>query len=186
MNKSKQLDDAVIVALGSNVKGRYASCSALLDAALGRFSAAGITVIRRSSLWRSAAWPDPALPEYVNAVALVETGLSPRAALAALLAIESAFGRRRGEPNAPRTLDLDLVAFGRLIIDEPSLTIPHPSAHRRRFVMGPLAEIAAAWVHPVSGETAADLAASADVGADAAVIEAFSIPQDALTRPSRR
>ncbi len=169
MNKSNQLDNAVVVALGSNVKGRYASCSALLDAALKEFADIGLTVARRSSDWRSSAWPDPTLPEYVNAVALVETALAPRALLAALLRLETAFGRRRGEPNAPRTLDLDLIAFGRLVIDEAGLTLPHPRAHHRRFVMGPLAEIAPGWVHPVSGSTAPDLAANADIGADAAV-----------------
>lgn len=179
MNKSNQFDNAVIVALGSNLKDGYPSCSTLLEAALGRFPAVGITVVRRSSWWRSAAWPDPAAPDYLNAVTLVETTLTPRSLLAALIALEAAFGRRRGQPNAARTLDLDLVAYGRRIIHKPGLTIPHPRAHRRRFVMGPLAEIAPAWVHPGLGRTAAELAASADVGHDAAIIEenlAFRTP----------
>ena len=167
MNKSNQFDNVVIVALGSNLKDGYPSCSALLDAALGRFPAVGITVVRRSSGWRSAAWPDPALPDYLNAVALVETRLAPRALLAALIGLEAAFGRRRGRPNGPRTLDLDLIAFGRLVVSEPGLTVPHPRARDRRFVMGPLAEIAPAWRHPVDGRTAADLAALAPVGVDA-------------------
>jgi len=168
MDNSNQYDDAVIVALGSNLAGQYASCRALLEAAVARFAAAGLTVIARSNWWRSAAWPDPAAPDYLNGVALVETDLDPRAVLAALLDLEAAFGRTRGAPNASRTLDLDLVAFGRRIVDEPSLAIPHSRAHRRCFVMGPLAEIAPAWVHPIIGQSAADLAASADIGADAA------------------
>ena len=167
MNKSNQLDDAVIVALGSNLKDGYPSCSALLDAALGRFPAVGMTVVQRSTWWRSAAWPDPAAPDYLNAVALVETTLAPRPLLAALIALEAAFGRRRGQPNTPRTLDLDLIAFGRLAVDEPGLTLPHPRCQDRRFVMGPLAEIAPTWRHPITGQTAVDLAALAPVGIDA-------------------
>jgi 2-amino-4-hydroxy-6-hydroxymethyldihydropteridine diphosphokinase len=172
MDKSDKLDDAVFVALGSNLKGEYPSCHALLIAALEAFPAAGLTVARRSSWWRSAAWPDPAAPDYLNAVAVVETGLTPRALLAALLDIEAAFGRRRGEANAARTLDLDLIAHGRLIIQEAGLTVPHPRAPERRFVMGPVAEIAPAWRHPVTGETAANLAALATVGRNARPLSA--------------
>lgn len=164
MNNRNRYDDAVIVALGSNLAGRYASSRALLEAAVRRFAGAGLAVVQRSGWWRSAAWPDPAAPDYLNGVLVVETGLAPRAVLAALLEIEAGFGRRRGRPNAPRTLDLDLIAHGRRIVDEPGLTIPHPRAHRRRFVMAPLAQIAPTWVHPLTGQTAAELAASADEG----------------------
>jgi 2-amino-4-hydroxy-6-hydroxymethyldihydropteridine diphosphokinase len=86
------------------------------------------------------------------------------------LEVEAEFGRHRGARNAPRTLDLDLIAFGRRVVEAPGLTLPHPRAHERRFVMGPLAEIAPAWRHPVTGRTAADLAAAATVGRDAAPI----------------
>jgi len=77
------------------------------------------------------------------------------------------FGREHGLRNAPRTLDLDLIAYGRRVIDTPDLTLPHPRAPERRFVMGPLAQIAPAWTHPVSGLTAARMAATATVGTDA-------------------
>ncbi|MGI9168984.1 MAG: 2-amino-4-hydroxy-6-hydroxymethyldihydropteridine diphosphokinase [Caulobacteraceae bacterium] len=167
MDNSNRLDDAVVVALGSNLADGYPSCRALLEAALARLPALGLTVVQRSKWWRSAAWPDPAAPDYLNGVALVETDLSPRAALAALLAIEADFGRRRGEPNASRTLDLDLIAFGRLIVDEAGITLPHPRAAERRFVMGPLAQIAPAWRHPITDRTAVALAQTASVGADA-------------------
>lgn len=164
------LDQAVVVALGGNLKGGFPSCEALLDAALARFPAAGLTLRARSRWWRSAAWPDPMGPEYRNGVALVEARGGPREALAALLDIESGLGRERGRRNAPRTLDLDLVAHGRRVIDEPGLVLPHPRAHERLFVMGPLAEIAPGWIHPVLGRTAADLAASAPVGRDASPV----------------
>ena len=106
-------------------------------------------------------------PEYRNGVALVEASAGPREVLAALHAIEAAMGRVRGERSAPRTLDLDLIAYGRTIIDTDGLILPHPRAHERRFVMGPLAEIAPEWTHPVLGATAKALAASAQVGTDA-------------------
>ena len=161
------LDDAVVVALGGNLAGDFVSSEALLEAALARFPQAGLPVLVRSGWWRSAAWPDPNGNEYRNGVAIVEANGPPKAVLEALFAIERAFGRTRGKPNAPRTLDLDLIAYGRRVVDEPGLSLPHPRAAERRFVMGPLADIAPAWRHPVSGRTAADLAAAATVGRDA-------------------
>jgi len=157
----------VVVALGSNMAGGFASSEALLEAALARFPEAGLPVRARSAWWRSAAWPDPKGPEYRNGVALVEVNGSPKAVLEALFSIEQAFDRMRDGKNAPRTLDLDLVAYGRQVIDAPDLQVPHPRAHERLFVMGPLAEIAPRWVHPVLGKTAAELAAAASVGRDA-------------------
>lgn len=162
--------DAIIIAMGSNLPGDYASSTVLLEAALSRFSGAGLNVMRRSRWWRSAAWPDPSRPEYLNGVVLVETSLPPEAVLAQILALEAQFGRRRDLRNDPRTLDLDLIAYGRSVIDTPDLVLPHPRAHERRFVMGPLAEIAPDWVHPALDETAAVLAARAAVGADAAPV----------------
>lgn len=156
------------MALGSNLAGDYASCEALLEAALAQFPRAGLPVRARSSWWRSAAWPDPAGPEYRNGIALVEANGGARDVLRALLEIEAAFSRTRAGRNAPRTLDLDLIAYGRRVVDEPGLVVPHPRAHERLFVMGPLAEIAPGWAHPVLGRTAAELAAAASVGTDAA------------------
>ncbi|HKP77680.1 MAG TPA: 2-amino-4-hydroxy-6-hydroxymethyldihydropteridine diphosphokinase [Phenylobacterium sp.] len=157
-----------VVALGSNLAGRYGSSEALLEAALASFPAVGLKILQRSSWWRSAAWPDPRAPEYRNGVALVEASDPPQAMLASLLAVEAELGRRRGQRNAPRTLDLDLIAHGRHVLDTPQLVLPHPRAHDRLFVMGPLAQIAPAWVHPTLGRTAAELAATATVGTDAA------------------
>jgi 2-amino-4-hydroxy-6-hydroxymethyldihydropteridine diphosphokinase len=96
-------------------------------------------------------------PMFVNAAAAGETDLDARALLAALLVIERERGRERPYPNAARTLDLDLVLFGDAIIDEPDLTVPHPRFRARRFVLEPLAAIAADMVDPVSGETIARL-----------------------------
>lgn len=158
----------MIVALGSNLPGDYPDVPALLEAALQTFPAHGLTVVARSGWWRSAAWPDPAMPAYTNGVAVVETGLGVAETLAALHAIEEVFGRVRHETNAARTLDLDLIAHGRAVVGEGGVRVPHPRAHERRFVMGPLAQISPGWRHPVSNETAAELSAIATVGADAA------------------
>ncbi len=160
------LDSAVIVALGCNDKGAWADCREALEAATARFRSEGIDVIARSSWWRSAAWPDPDEPPFLNGVVIVRTDHDPHALMAALGRIEEAFGRRRGPRNGPRTLDLDLIAYGRLTGDLDGLILPHPRAAERRFVMGPLAEIAPQWVHP-GGETAAELSEKATVAQDA-------------------
>ncbi|MHB8530222.1 MAG: 2-amino-4-hydroxy-6-hydroxymethyldihydropteridine diphosphokinase [Caulobacteraceae bacterium] len=167
MTNTDSFDEAIIIALGSNLAGSCASSEAALDAALARLPSLTATVLQCSSYWRSMAWPDPAQPPFINSVAVVRTPLPPRALLAALLGLEAAFGRIRGPPNAPRALDVDLVAYGREILSAPGIVVPHPRAAERRFVMGPLAEIAPAWRHPQSGRTAAELAKSAVVGRDA-------------------
>lgn len=156
-----------MVALGGNVTDAAGGPVERLERALARFSDHGLPVVKRSRWWRSAAWPDPADPPFVNGVALVETRLAAPDVLAALHAVEREFGRERSRRNAPRTLDLDLVAHGRAVLNGPDLTLPHPRAAERLFVMGPLAEIAPEWRHPVSGRTAAELAAAAGVGRDA-------------------
>ena len=155
------------MALGASTAGPWGGPTETLERALARLSDAGLPVVKRSRLWRSAAWPDPADPPFLNAVAQVETVLSPAEALAALHALEREAGRAPAARNAPRPLDLDLLAWGRRVEPGPP-ALPHPRAAERRFVVGPLAEIAPAWRHPVSGETATRLAAVAPVGADAA------------------
>ena len=161
------LDDAVVVALGCNDRGAWRDCREALEAALARFRAEGIDVVARSSWWRSAAWPDPNDPPFLNGVVIVHTAHGPHDLMAALGRIEDAFGRRRGIANAPRTLDLDLIAHGRLTGDLDGLILPHPRAAERLFVMGPLAEIAPEWMHPGGQGSARDLSARAEVGQDA-------------------
>lgn len=163
------LDSAVIVALGCNDKGVWKDCREALEAALARFRCEGIDVVARSSWWRSAAWPHPDDPPFLNGVVLVRTEHDPHALMAALARIEDAFGRRRDARNAPRTLDLDLIAYGRASGDLNGLILPHPRATERRFVMGPLAEVAPQWRHP-NGKTAATLSEATTVGMDATPI----------------
>ena len=169
LDGAARLDDAVIVALGCNDCGVWRDCREALEAALARFRAEGIDVVARSSWWRSAAWPDPNDPPFLNGVVIVHTAHDPHALMAALDRIEEVFGRQRGAANAPRTLDLDLIAYGRTTGDLDGLILPHPRAAERLFVMGPLAEIAPGWVHP-DGETAETLAGRASIGKDATAL----------------
>jgi 2-amino-4-hydroxy-6-hydroxymethyldihydropteridine diphosphokinase len=99
----------------------------------------------------------PAQPPYLNAAATGETSLTARALLDVLLETERQFGRDRPYPDAPRTLDLDLILFGMEIHDAPGLVVPHPRFRRRRFVLEPLAEIAADWIDPITGRTVEEL-----------------------------
>jgi 2-amino-4-hydroxy-6-hydroxymethyldihydropteridine diphosphokinase len=121
----------------------------------------GTRLVRRSSLYRNppAGYLDQ--PEFINAVASIETGLAPRDLLEQLLAIEQAQGRVRDFPNAPRTLDLDNLLYGERTVREPGLTIPHPRMLERAFALVPLAEIAPEMVMP-GGARIADLLRNVD------------------------
>ena len=107
-----------------------------------------------SSLYRTAPVGKLDQPDFVNAVAVLDTELSPRALLQELLAVEARHGRVRGEPNGPRTLDLDLLLLGERIIREPGLEVPHPRMHQRAFVLLPLAELSPDTVIPGRGSVA--------------------------------
>lgn len=109
-------------------------------------------VALRSRLYRNPPMGPAAQPDYVNAVAALDTGLAPQALLEALQEIERAHGRVRGaERWGPRTLDLDLLLYGDLRRDDARLTLPHPGLHRRAFVLYPLREIAPELVVPGRG-----------------------------------
>ena len=105
---------------------------------------------------------------YLNAAVAGDTTLTPRALLDALLAIELERGRERPYVNAPRTLDLDLILMGDVVLDQPGLVVPHPRFRGRRFVLEPLAAVAPEMRDPVSGKTVAELLAAAAAGSDEA------------------
>jgi 2-amino-4-hydroxy-6-hydroxymethyldihydropteridine diphosphokinase len=111
-------------------------------------------VLRRSSLYRSAPVGYLEQPDFINAVAQLETELAPHALLDALLALEHECGRTREFRNAPRTLDLDVLLYDDLVHHEHGLTVPHPQMHLRAFVLQPLLEIAPACVIPGVGAAA--------------------------------
>ena len=138
----------VAIAIGSNLGDRDAAmafAATRLAALLSNFSISEIV----------ETWPVGEGTEqqnlYLNAAAVGETDLSAREVLEALLAIERAYGRERPFPNAPRTLDLDLILHGGEMIVAPGLEVPHPRFRERFFVLGPLAEIAPDMVDPVTG-----------------------------------
>ena len=118
-------------------------------------------LLARSSLYRSAPVGYGAQPDFVNAVAALDTALAARELLRELQAIESRHARKRSFANAPRTLDLDLLLFGNASIDEPHLQVPHPRMHERAFVLAPLLEIAPQALIPGRGSAAERLAACA-------------------------
>lgn len=139
----------VVVALGSNLGNREAH----LAFAVGRLSQL-LTNLRHSRWYDTApVGVSPDQPRYLNGVVAGTTRLSARALLDALLAIEQAAGRTRPSLLAPRTLDLDLILFGKERIDEPGLTVPHPRFRERLFVLEPLAELAPDLIDPETGET---------------------------------
>ncbi|HTT97323.1 MAG TPA: 2-amino-4-hydroxy-6-hydroxymethyldihydropteridine diphosphokinase [Rhizomicrobium sp.] len=149
----------VLIALGANLPSQIGPPHGTLRAVLERLPQHGIEVLRVSAFYESEAWPDPSDPPFVNAVALVKTELPPSVLMATLHEIEEAFGRKRSTPNAPRTIDLDLIDYdGR--VEEGPPRLPHPRMESRAFVLVPLCDIAREWRHPVSHKTVAELIAA--------------------------
>ena len=159
-------DGPILVALGANLPSeRFGGPRETLDAAVRELERRGIRVLRRSRWYESAPVPESDQPWYVNGVAAVDTDLDPPALLALLHQVEAEFGRVRAERNAPRVLDLDLVAYGGLVRPGPDgPVLPHPRAAERAFVLLPLAEVAPAWHHPETGETVEALIARLPAG----------------------
>jgi 2-amino-4-hydroxy-6-hydroxymethyldihydropteridine diphosphokinase len=145
------------VALGSNLGDRRAA----LDFALEELRAsAGVAVLAVSPVYETEPVGGPPQGAYLNAVAALCTSLAPRALLERLLAIEALAGRERTRVrDAPRRLDLDLLLYGDLALEEPGLVVPHPRLPERAFALVPLADLAPDLVHPVLGETLGRLAA---------------------------
>jgi 2-amino-4-hydroxy-6-hydroxymethyldihydropteridine diphosphokinase len=139
------------IALGSNIQEPEAQVRRAFDelAALPETQ-----LLRTSRLYRTAPVGYLDQPDFVNACALVETRLAPRALLDQLLALEKRHGRVREIPNGPRTLDLDIVLYGERVIDEPGLKVPHPRAHERAFVLKPLLDVWPEAVIPGRGRAA--------------------------------
>ncbi|MEW6776157.1 MAG: 2-amino-4-hydroxy-6-hydroxymethyldihydropteridine diphosphokinase [Bdellovibrionota bacterium] len=147
------------IALGSNLGDRRRS----IHSALSRIAALpGTKLLRTSSFYASEPWGmPPGTPGFLNACAAIETVLSPSALLSELQRIERLLGKvkRRGASGEylDRPIDLDVLAYGEIVVNEPGLRIPHPEMEKRRFVLAPLAQIAGNFRHPVSGKTLAAL-----------------------------
>jgi 2-amino-4-hydroxy-6-hydroxymethyldihydropteridine diphosphokinase len=126
------------VALGSNIDDPEGHVTRAFDEIA---NLPQTRLLARSKLYRTKPVGYLEQPDFVNAMALVETTLAPRALLDGLLEIERVHGRKRERPNGPRTLDLDIVLYGDRVIDEPGLTVPHPRAREREFVLQPLRDV---------------------------------------------
>ena len=161
----------ILIALGANVPSpRFGPPAKTLQAALACLEKEGVKVVACSRFYQTAPVPASDQPWFTNCVAAVDTSMGPEALLEALLDIERQFGRRRRERNAPRVLDLDVLAYNDVTTGtNKHLELPHPRMHERAFVLLPLAEIAPGWRHPGDGTPLS------------ALIEA--LPDDQVARP---
>lgn len=138
------------IGLGSNLGEREAMIRLALDD-LARLP--GTTLVRASSLYDTEPVGETEQPNFLNAVAQIDTELTARQLLWNLQLIERRLGRVRTNRWGPRTIDLDLLLYGNVVIEEADLKVPHPELERRSFVLVPLVELDPLLVHPVSGET---------------------------------
>ncbi len=150
----------ILIGIGANLPSpEHGSPQATCEAAVEALGPAGLSVIARSGWFKSAPVPVSDQPWYINGVVAIETGLPPAGIMERLLLVETDFGRQRGVPNAARILDLDLLAYGDMVLeDQPGgLVIPHPRLHERGFVLLPIQVIAPDWRHPVSHDRVEDM-----------------------------
>lgn len=146
------------IGLGSNLADREGT----IEEAVGLLRAEpGIEVVSVSSLRETEPWGRVAQPAFLNGAVALETTLEPRALLGVLLDVERRLGRVRDERWGPRTIDLDLLLYGDVVLDEPGLTVPHPLLHERAFVLEPLQELDPELAVPGRGSVADLLAALA-------------------------
>lgn len=160
---------AACIGLGGNVGDAR---TILGDAVQALAALPDTRLVRMSRFYRTPAWGVTAQADFVNAVALLDTALAPRALLDALLDLERRFGRMRAEDGSdrwgPRTLDLDILLYGDHVVDEPGLRIPHPHLHERAFALLPLVDVA-----PDAVIAGVGLARTALAALDADAIEAL-------------
>ncbi len=142
----------VYLSLGSNVADREAS----LRAAIASLSDFG-KVVAVSSFYETEPVELTAQPWFMNCAVKFNTEKMPRQLMSCILNLEQSMGRQRKQQKGPRTIDIDILLFGTSIIELPSLTVPHPKLHVRRFVLEPLAEIAADARHPIFKRTMREL-----------------------------
>jgi 2-amino-4-hydroxy-6-hydroxymethyldihydropteridine diphosphokinase len=150
----------ILIGIGSNLAAPPAATPLeTAQMALPALAAPHLNPFACSSWYESEPVPASDQPWFVNAVAIIASELEPEALLTRMFDVEARLGRVRGERNAARTLDLDLLDYDGLVFDSPRLILPHPRLHERRFVLEPLCELAPQWRHPVLGLSASELLA---------------------------
>ena len=169
----------ILIGLGSNVTGPWGSPRETLERALVVLGEPPLTMVAASGIIASEPWGKKDQPVYANAVARIKTRLQPIDLLVHLRQIERAAGRERRERWGVRTLDLDIVDYNGLTLNETAgqsadaeLVLPHPSMHERAFVLEPIMEIAPRWRHPVLDKTAKQLLAELDMAKGGKVLNA--------------
>ncbi len=167
----------IYIALGANLPSQFGAPAQTLSRAVSVLEKRDVEVIQRSSVWLTAPVPfDPDVPDYHNAVIAVQTDLVADDLLQLMLDIEEEFGRVRSYKNAPRLLDLDLIAYHDDVIkDGERLIVPHPRMHERSFVISPLLELSKNWSHPVSGRNISELVQDIPEDQDAKIMEGVSL-----------
>jgi 2-amino-4-hydroxy-6-hydroxymethyldihydropteridine diphosphokinase len=158
----------ILVAIGANLPGPGGATplQTCVEAVHALSELPELQLYSVSRWYETEPVPRSDQPNYINGVARLQrpqqTTVTPEALLAWLQAIETRFGRSRSEPNAARTLDLDLIDLDGLVRDTPDPILPHPRTHERAFVLLPLLDVAPDWVHPANGRTGRALLDSAD------------------------
>ncbi|TCL00494.1 2-amino-4-hydroxy-6-hydroxymethyldihydropteridine diphosphokinase [Shimia isoporae] len=167
----------ILLALGGNLPSHVGVPTKTLSAALQRLNGEGIVLLRVSRFFETPCFPAGAGPDYVNAAVVVATNREPHELLSRLHEIEAEFGRERETRWGMRTLDIDLIAYGDVVLPDldtqrswrdlaleeqvqatpDQLILPHPRLQDRAFVLGPLMDVAAQWKHPLLGQTVAQM-----------------------------
>jgi 2-amino-4-hydroxy-6-hydroxymethyldihydropteridine diphosphokinase len=139
----------VFLGLGSNSGNRIAnvvSAAEMIHKNVGK-------IAKKSKLYETQPWGNTAQDNFINQVLMINTTLDPRDLLMELTKIERALGREKKEKWGPRTIDVDILFYGKRVVRDKGLEIPHPELHKRAFVLAPMMEIAAEWEHPLLKKT---------------------------------
>ncbi len=146
-----------IIAFGSNIPFQNLSPIEIIETSYSTLEKYGVQILKKSYIYQSEAYPNKLDPLFYNSALCVETRLQPNELLEIILKIEKMYGRVRNERNSPRTLDIDIICFDNLILNDNNLIIPHPALHLRPFVILPIRDLDTNWKHPVFLKTIAQI-----------------------------